>query len=244
MIGMTVAIFIMAVAGKVYLQSKNTFTVRAALSSVNENGRFAIHELRRTLSMTGMGINTREAAHRETSAIVAVGRDGTVEGGGLKSDAIAVRYRQGTTCSRYIDLANSAAPATVNLMIRDNQLMCRLDDGRSQPLVSGIKLMKILFGFDDNNDGYANRYLTAKELQKIDASADQTNAWQRVVSFRIGLLVFSSDYSLPLDRRPLAASSLQLPGLNYTVMAGDKYLYKVFSTTIYLRNLNTVLQVQ
>ncbi|MFW2438870.1 MAG: PilW family protein [Arenicellales bacterium] len=244
MIGMTIAIFIMAVAGKVYLQSKNTFTVRAALSSVNENGRFAIHELRRTLSMAGMGINAREAAHRETSAIVAAGRSGTVEGGGLKSDAIAVRYRQGTTCSHYIDLAKSSAPATVNLMVSDNQLMCRLDDGRSQPLVSGIKLMKILFGFDDNNDGYANRYLTAKEVHKIDTTARQTTAWQRIVSFHIGLLVFSSDYNLPLDRRPRTASSLQLPGFDYTVNAGDKYLYKVFSTTIYLRNMNTGLQVQ
>ena len=244
MIGMTIAIFIMAVAGKVYLQSKNTFTVRAALSSVNENGRFAIHELHRTLSMAGMGINAREAIHSETSAIVAAGQIGTAEGGGLKSDAIAVRYRQGTTCSRYIDLANSATPATVKLMVNDNTLMCRLDNGRSQPLVSGVKLMKILFGFDDNNDGYANRYLTAKEVQKIDDSAKQTTAWLRVVSFRIGLLVFSSDYELPLDRRAQTATSLQLPGLDYTVMAGDKYLYKVFSTTIYLRNLHTALQVQ
>ncbi len=236
--------FIIAVAGKVYLQSKNTFIARAALSSVNENGRFAIQELRRTLSMAGMGINAREAEQKVSRAIVPVGSSGTVEGGGLKSDAIAIRYRRGSTCSRYIDLENSAAPATVNLMVRNDQLMCRQDKGRSQPLVSGIKIMKILYGFDDTDDGYVNRYLTAKEVEKIATSPGPGTAWQRVVSFRVGLLVFSSNYSLPVEMRTQTDTSLQLPGLEYAVKAGDKYLYKVFSTTIYLRNLSALLQSQ
>lgn len=244
MIGMTIAMFIIAVAGRVYLQSKRTFIARAALSSVNENGRFALQELRRTLSMAGMGIDAHEAGNRASSAIAPVGRSGTVEGAGLKSDAIAVRYRRGTTCSRYIDRKNTDVPATINLLIRDNQLKCRLDAGRSQPLVSGIKMMKILYGFDDTNDGYANRYLTAKEIEKIAITASQPTAWQRIVSFHVGLLVFSSNYSLPVEMRAKTDTLLQLPGLEYTVLAGDKYLYKVFSTTIYLRNLNTVLQAQ
>ncbi len=234
MIGMTIAMFIIAVAGKVYLQSKNTFIARAALSSVNENGRFAIQEIRRILSMTGMGINAREAAQQESRAIVA---------GGENPDAIAVRYRRGSTCSRYIDLDNAASPATVNLMIRNDQLMCRLDKGRSQPLVSGIKTMKILYGFDDTNDGYANRYLTAKEVQKIAASGSLV-AWQQIVSLHIGLLVFSSNYSLPVELRAPTASLFLLPGLEIAVKAGDRYLYKVFSTTIYLRNLSALLQSQ
>jgi len=229
--------FIIAVAGEVYLQSKNTFIARAALSSVNENGRFAIQEIRRILSMAGMGINAREAEQKASSAIVPVSS-------GLKSDAIAIRYRRGSTCSRYIDLGNSAAPATVNLMIRNDQLMCRQDKGRSQPLVSGIKTMKILYGFDDTDDGYVNRYLTAKDVEKIATSPGLGTAWQRVVSFRVGLLVFSSNYSLPVEMRAQTDTSIQLPSLEYTVMAGDKYLYKVFSTTIYLRNLSALLQSQ
>ncbi len=233
--GIAISIFIMAAAGKIYLQSKQVFEVRAALSSVNENGRFAIQELRRIIAMTGMGIRGSEMEDIQTAPILPLDNPSF-------SDALMLRYRRGSTCGRYIDLDKSTPPAAVSLKVKNSQLQCRLDGGRFQPLVSGIKILKILPGVDDTNDGYANRYLTIDEVRR--QTALMPDIWQRVVSLRIGILVFSSDYRLPVSMRSLSTTRLQLPGMSYRVLAGDPYLYKVFSTTIYLRNMQSAQQIR
>lgn len=224
------------------MDSKSSFTTRTAFSAVAENGRFAIQDFRRSLIMAGMGIKLSEAGNSTLRAIPALGAlatvGATVDGGATGSDAVAVRYRQGPSCGSYV---SSAVPQTVRFLVENEQLMCETSSAGvlilKQPLASGIKQMKALYGVDDDSSGYANRYLTANQLNVEDR-------WTRVVAIRIGMVVDSGEYSLPIDKLSSTASTLSLLGLDYVVAANDRKVYKVFNTTIQLRNLNAIIQQQ
>lgn len=228
MVATLIGLFIIAAAGEVYVKSKSSFNARAAISSMTENGRFAIQELRRTLVMAGKGIKKNEATIPPISA------SGTGVGTGQNSDVVAVRYRSGPSCGGYI---NNPAPATVRFLVVNKQLMCEVDGGTQQPLVSGVKLMKALYGIDDTADGYANRYLNATQVNAL-------GKWINIVSLRVGLIVDSAEYNQPVEMRATAPYNLSLLGMNYTVPANDEKTYKVFTTTIQLRNLSAIMERQ
>ena len=241
MIAMVIGLFIIAAAGQVYIQSKSSFNARAAVSAVSENGRFAIQDIRRVLAMAGMNITASEEFSSTLRAIPPLDTDttgnNTYEGTGTNSDIVAVRYRRGPTCNGYVDLPLSSAPVTVRFSVVNDVLMCQVTGKTAEPLVSGVKLMKALYGIDDTANGYANRYLTASQVNSLDK-------WRNIVSMRVGVVVDSAEQSTPLDTRSDTAQTLSLLGMDYTVPANDENLYKVFSATVQLRNLNPVMQKQ
>ena len=241
MIAMVIGLFIIGAAGQVYVSSKSSFNARAAVSAVSENGRFAIQDIRRVLAMAGMNITASEEFSSTYRAIppldtVTTGTN-TFEGTGTASDIVAVRYRRGPTCDGYVNLPLSSAPVTVRFSVVNDELRCQVTGKTVKPLVSGVKTMKALYGVDDNADGYANRYLTAKQVNTLDK-------WRNIVSIRVGVVVDSAEQSQPKDMRSDAAQDLSLLGMTYTVPANDEKLYKVFSTTVQLRNLNAIMQKQ
>jgi len=86
LISMAIGIFVTGVAGKVYVDSKMAFLMRSAVAASNENGRFAVEDLRRTLVMAGRGVSSADdatTAYAEADNGVrtfpAVGSNGTVE---------------------------------------------------------------------------------------------------------------------------------------------------------------------
>lgn len=238
MIATLIGLFIIAAAGEVYVKSKSSFNARAAISSMTENGRFAIQDLRRTLVMAGMDIRASEASSPTLRSIPPISASGTAVGAtGQDSDVVAVRYRRGPSCGAPINNPYPLAPATVRFLVVNEQLMCQVNGGTQQPLVSGVKLMKVLYGVDDTADGYANRYLNATQVNAL-------GKWINIVSLRVGLIVDSAEYSQPVEMRAPAAYNLSLLGMNYTVPANDEKTYKVFTTTIQLRNLSVIMQKQ
>jgi len=239
MVAMLIGLFIMAAAGEVYVKSKSSFNARTAVSAMTENGRFAIQDLKRTLIMAGMGIRSSEAYSPDVRSIPPIGSGGTEVGTGLSSDVVAVRYRRGVSCGGYIDNPHPAAPATIRFLVEDEQLKCQVDGGAKQPLVSGVKVMKVLFGVDDTADGYANRYLNATQVE-----AALPPKWINIVAVRVGLVVDSAEYKQPVEMRSPAAYDLSLLGMTYTVPANAEKPHQVFTTTIQLRNLNAIMQQQ
>ena len=237
MVAMLIGLFIMAAAGEVYVKSKSSFNARTAVSAMTENGRFAIQDLRRTLIMAGMGITASEASSLSMRSIPPLVSGGTEVGSGQNSDIVAVRYRRGNSCGGYFDNPHPAAPATLRFLVVNDQLMCQKDGGTPQPLVSGIKVMKVLYGVDDTADGYANRYLNATQVNAL-------GKWINIVSIRIGLVVDSAESKQPFEMRETAAYDLSLLGMTYTVPANDEKAYKVFTATVQLRNLNAIMQQQ
>lgn len=267
MIASVIGIFIISAAGKVYVDSKQTFNARTAMSAATENGRFAIDDLRRTLVMTGRGIAAGEDENDTDRPLAHIDADvGIYDAGGDAdgSDIIAVRYRMGPSCAGYIDISTvndvgrtvpdiESPAATVRFLVEDDNLVCQADtdgDGDfefNQPLVSGIKQMRVLYGIDDNSaDGYANRYLTASMVDDTTVNPPppgRTENWVRVVSLRIGLIASSDTFEIPSDLQPQSPQTLDLLGMEYTAPDKDHF-YRSFSTTISLRNLNATVQRQ
>jgi len=103
------------------------------------------------------------------------------------------------------------------------------DCATGDELLEGIENMQILYGEDTdadaegaNGDGTANRYvdITYPPLEK-----------KRIVSVRILLLVRSINNNLTTEPSPYIFN-----GITVTPGSTDKYLRKVFTTTVTLRN--------
>ncbi|MEJ2346912.1 MAG: PilW family protein [Gammaproteobacteria bacterium] len=93
---------------------------------------------------------------------------------------------------------------------------------KSQELVEGIQDMQILYGEDTDNDGTANRYVTA----------DNVTDMSKVVSVRISLLARSNDDHITINKQ-----TYHFPTMNAaTTTAADYRLRHAFNTTITLRN--------
>ena len=261
LVATAIGIFIVGAAGKTYVDSKMAFQARSAVSAVTENGRFALDDMRRTVVMAGRAVkagddspqsyNTSDNGKRTFPAI---GTSGIRDKDANDNSVIAIRYGLGPSCGGYIGTPSNPPgvleptpqepPATVRFLVNDEkELLCEADtngDGSfdvNEPLVSGIEKMRALYGVDDDADGYANRYLTATEVQN-------ENVWVNVVSIRVGLVASSgSAYELPDTMQPQSAQTLSLLGLDYTA-PDTKEIYRAVSATISLRNLNTVVQRQ
>ena len=96
----------------------------------------------------------------------------------------------------------------------------RMDDGRTpQELVEGVLQMQVLYGVDTDSDTSANQYVTAAAVSD----------WTEVVSVRINLLMESIR-----DNVTDTPQSYTFNGS--TVTAADKRLYKVFTSTVAIRN--------
>jgi len=242
LIATVIGIFVMGVAGKIYVDTSNTFRARSSLSAVAENGRFALQDLRRTLIMVGRNIRAGEDEVGTTRPFAPIGATGTVDGGATDSDTVAIRYRTGPSCAGNLNIPATSPPATIRFLVADDELQCQRDNEPPRPVVSGVKLMKVLYGVDDTADGSADRYLTAAVVDSLPAPAGRTHPWVNVVALRIGLVTTSEQDDLPVA---LAGSAGQLDvlGMSYSP-PDDKQFYKVATTTISLRNLNTIMQRQ
>jgi len=92
------------------------------------------------------------------------------------------------------------------------------------PLISNVERLYVLYGVDtvDDKVAAANQYLRA----------DQVTNWVNVVSTRIFLVLASEDKYIAYK-----APSYSINGHTYTVTSpADKRIYKVFTTTIAMRN--------
>jgi|GEM_PF-2784516 len=100
------------------------------------------------------------------------------------------------------------------------------------PLISNVERMHILYGYDTDEDKFSNQYLTADQV----ASKPVPKPWNNVVSIRIYLIVGSEDKNTSYK-----APGYTLDGNAYSVQTpGDKRLYRAFSTTIALRNIDVL----
>ncbi|MCP4242803.1 MAG: hypothetical protein GY772_19795, partial [bacterium] len=161
--------------------------------------------------------------HSATTGIVDVDSDG--------SSIIAIRYAEGPSCGGTI-----TATSTVRFFVNANsELVCEVN-GSAQPIVSGIVQMRALYGVDDDADGLANRYLTATTVQT-------EGRWPNVVAIRVGLIAGSGEFELPGSYRSASAGSFNLLGMAVTAPDATHF-FKSLTTTISLRNLNTVVERQ
>jgi len=230
LIASALGIFITAAVGQVYINSKASYDFRNVVSAVNENGRYALDDIRRTLVMTGRGISAGQ------SAFSAISETGIIDAGAssTSSDTISIRYATGNSCAGFV-----AGFSTIKIRVDENinTLICDLN-GAEVPLVSSVHLMRVLYGVMDNPgaNNSANRYITA-------SAVEAAGLWGSVAAMRVGLVVSSDNNTLPHNMRDSTAIGIDLLGMTFT--PGDtERLYRAVTTTVVLRNLNPVISRQ
>ncbi len=93
--------------------------------------------------------------------------------------------------------------------------------GSKEEILEGVESLQILYGEDTNNDNSPNYYV----------SADKVVNWKNVVSLKLSLLLRSRKNNMTNP-----AQTLSFNGETITLADGDRYLRRVFTTTIALRN--------
>ena len=163
----------------------------------------------------------------ETALAHAAGAGANVSPNLNKAYAAGARVyeaRQATFCIG--QGADGAQPALRRLVNPTPGQTCASNGGE---LLEGIENMQILYGEDTdadadgtNGDGTANRYV-AFGTSGLDID--------RIVSVRISVLVRSINNNLTTEPSPYTFN-----GITVTPGSTDKYLRKVFTTTVTLRN--------
>ncbi len=90
-----------------------------------------------------------------------------------------------------------------------------------QEILEGVESLQVEYGEDLDASGSANTYV----------SADLVKSWKNIVSLRLSLLLRSSSNNV--TNKP---QSLTFNGAMIKLDADDRYLRRVFSTTVALRN--------
>lgn len=161
--------------------------------------------------------------------------------GKIQTRSNGTSYRDNKTCR----------PTTTSFKVIDNDLICESNryytrtgatgattclparNTTQTVLVSGVQLMKVLYGVDDDVEpGYASRYLTASEVGN----------WRSVVTLRFALLL-GSESDLPASMRKDTAGIVSILGMEFDE-PDVEHLYRVASATLSLRNFNTIVQRQ
>jgi type IV pilus assembly protein PilW len=230
LIASAIGLFLIGGAGKVYVDSKNTFLARSAIAAATENYRFAFQDMRRALVLAGRDVLQASDEDRATGTFPPLGADGILDEDDNDSSIIAVRYASGPApCGLSGDVSGLI---TVRFYIDDSgNLVCEVpEENYAQPLVSGIARMRAFYGVDTDGDGIANQYLTATVIE-------DSSRWINVVSIRIGMVAGSgADQELPTAYRPESAEPLDLLGTEFTPDENSR-AYKSANTTIAFRNL-------
>ncbi len=131
----------------------------------------------------------------------------------------------GNKTQRYENDSSVIELQTVTYSIQNSTLgtneptLVRTEFDQDEELVEGVEDMQILYGVDDDGDGYPNRYFQANDVVNFNS----------VVSVRIQLLLHSFDDRVTEDPQTYTFNGV-------TVTPNDRRIRQVFSTTIALRN--------
>ncbi len=224
MVAMVMGLIVLGVLVTIYLNSGQAVRFQSAVLRVEENGRFAIDQLSRTIRMAGYD------QPLNTFVVDAPALKGTGNSSGalitlpdLKTgtDTLSVRYEGGT---RIRDcLGNTVAEGTYVTAVfgisTDDNLVCGTSPSNSTPLVEGVEDMFLLYGVDSDGDGQPNREVRPGNV------AD----WSQVVSVRIAILANSVTNAL-------ASTDTVCLGCRRFVGTADRRLRAEFQSTVGIRN--------
>lgn len=245
MVALVIGLFVLAGVGSVYITGKRSYQARDGLSLLQENGRTAIRLIEQAVERAGypMFAEIQPVVHGKgqlfllrtkagKSASSALGLELAADGSGIEGDTLTVQYQpvkdaaweHGEDC-----VGNESeidGRAISSFFVEKETLKCRgSGKAAAEPLVDNIISMQVEYGEDANSDGFVDKYSRFNDVK----------AWNNIVAIRIGLLVSSGEDVL--DAPVNGEQKFMLAGQEVTVTsANDKKLYRVFQTTIPLRN--------
>jgi len=251
MIASLIGLIITAAALKMYANSQQTYKARQVYSAASENARFAIADLRSMIVMAGRGMRGSAANNQNIKVTFTTLPASTLthsDGGSTGSDVIHFRLAQGRDCmgNQILTTTNVTTGVVTGTVTRIryfvatngdgiNELRCQINDGAAQALVSGIEMLKFLYGRDTTNDGYANSYLNSDELDALVAA--NANIWEEIISVRVGVIASSAEFTLPGTHQD-ANTPKDMFVLHGKYTPADKSrVYRSNTATVALRNL-------
>lgn len=123
------------------------------------------------------------------------------------------------------------------------ELYCKYRSARdrpfkAEPLVRGIEVFKVVYGYDANGDGVPERWVDAVQLEAMAASGAKVNdEWRKVVGLRIGMVARSARAR---SGRREAEEVLYPLGTDFSELSfrppADGRLRRVATFTVMLRN--------
>ncbi len=251
MVALVIGLFVLAGVGSVYVTGKRSYQARDGLSLLQENGRIAVQAIEKVVGKAGYPLfadivpvifakdQLDKWAHPagfpfsldrtgQGSDVLVVAWMPYVFDAGTDKKELPEKLRQkAADCLGGMPDKNDIPARTMSAFyVKGQTLMCFGSNGsRPQPLVENVVAMHVEYGEDRSGDGFADQYVRLSEVRN----------WKRVVSIRVGLLVSSGEDVL--DRSEGEPRRFLLAGEMVTVdESDDKKLYRVFSTTIPLRN--------
>ncbi len=213
MISVTLGLMLTGFVIGLFVSTKQTHRFNEGITSVQESGRFIMMILGHDIQMAGY----YSTPNADNSLAVPNPIRGTDNTGLNGSDSITISYEGTADC-----VGRPVASPVVNRY----DLQASATSGRSAlycnniEILDGIDNMQLLYGEDTDNDGSANKYVSAP-------LANMAN----VVSVRLGLLLTTRDAVGSLTQ----TRQYDVLGVNYGPF-NDTRLRRVFSTTIMLRN--------
>lgn len=180
MIAMTLGLLILLAVSSIYIGSRQTFRMQEENARLQETGRYTLEVLGRSIRQAGfwnMPINPVATA----TAFVGTPITG-VNAASPTPDTITVQYDGligDRDCEGTVLAANAVITDAYSLDVANSELECEgVDAGNvSQPLVSDIEDVQILYGVDTNNDQSVDQYVVAP--------AAGSATWNQVFSARV-----------------------------------------------------------
>jgi len=238
MVTLAISTVLMAAIYQSYLVSQRSYRMLEGLAQLQENARFSMDVLSRTIRMTGY---KRNAGDEDTFAFpggatfaaagqVVAGTNNNADGGDSildGSDTITIRY-QGNTATQMTNCLGASVTdgytAVDTFYINTkNELRCSSTIAGTQPLADGAEDMQVLFGIDTTEDKIADIYKNAGNVTAAE--------WGNVVTVRISML-FNT-----INRAPGMSGTQTFTLLDgYAQSFTDDLRRQLFTATINLRN--------
>jgi type IV pilus assembly protein PilW len=230
MISLVLGLIVIAVMLGIYLSNTQTARFHSSNLKVQENGRFAIDVISRTVRMAGYDdpmTATNVSAPLVNGSMVSTGALITQTGLKPTGDTLSVRFEGGTKIRDCQGQPVAADDWVTNMyaVSTDNNLVCATFTNNSAvvsdslAMAEGVEDMRVLYGLDLDESGNVNRYVRSQAVSD----------WSQVISFRIALLVNSINPVLNTDDTVC---------LGCVVFSGtaDRLIRQEFQTTIEIRN--------
>ena len=204
-----------------YIQSERFHEAQSAL---HDNGRFILSDLKRIIASAGLDLTQEDIL----GGVAGLTPEPDTAG---KSDSIIISHRRTDGCNT--QLATTTATEVNNVLVwvnSNDSLLCR-EGIRGEAIAGGVKSLQILYGIDTDGDDYPNRYVPSRLL--TDSTRDDIRA------VRLGLLVSSSEFTAGTAAITAKGTEYQVLDETVAIAEASQQLFKVYESTIFLRNMSS-----
>ena len=234
MVALVISLFLLAGLLQMFIATRQSAKVQENLSRVQENGRFGIEYINRIIRQAGYrsgtsilnGFSFKEKFKTNQA-------DGSDNDGYNDSDTITARFEgENIDQGEVRNCLNTKIVSTVALPVisidtlsvnNSNNLQCQAitpagGSAETQPILENVENMQILYGRKINNN-----------VAYVSASDIGNNDWDDVFSVRVSLVLRTAEDRLVDAPQPYIVNG-------ETITPTDRRLYRVFTTTVALRN--------